>query len=183
MSLANAASRLPLVDPATATGDAKAVLDQAKATFGAVPNMVRAMANSPAAARVFLDAFKSLGAGVLNGKEREAIAIAVAQVNGCDYCLSAHTAIGKMHGLTGDQLASARRGNVGDARIDAVLTLALAVVERKGHLTDADLASARSASLDNAAIAEVVAHVAISFYTNYFNHVANPPIEFPVVRA
>jgi uncharacterized peroxidase-related enzyme len=179
----SAASRLPLVDPVTATGDAKAVLDQAKAMFGSVPNMVRSMANSPAVARVFLDAFKALSAGVLDGKEREAIALAIAQVNGCDYCLSAHTAIGKMHGLTPEQMTSSRSGRTGVPRLDAIVALARAIAEKEGHATDDDLASARAAGLDNGAIAEVVAHVAIAFYTNYFNHVANPPIDFPVVRA
>ncbi|HEV7302392.1 MAG TPA: carboxymuconolactone decarboxylase family protein [Tepidisphaeraceae bacterium] len=176
-------SRLTLIDPATATGAAKDVLEATKATFGATPNMVRAMANSPVVAKVFLDAFKTLGGGVLNGQEREAIALAVAERNGCDYCLSAHTAIGKMHRMSDAQLTGARHGQTGDGKLDALVTLARQLVERRGHLSDADLTTARAAGLTDAHVAEVVAHVAIAFYTNYFNHVAQPEIDFPVVRA
>jgi uncharacterized peroxidase-related enzyme len=176
-------NRLPLIDPATATGPVADVLADTKATFGAVPNMVRAMANSPVVAKVFVDAFKTLGQGVLDGKQREAIALAVAQVNTCDYCLSAHTAIGKMHGLKDEQIAGARKGATGDATLDAIVSLARKLVDTKGHLSDGDLATARAAGLTDAHVAEVVAHVALAFYTNYFNHVAQPTIEFPLVKA
>lgn len=176
-------SRLPLIDPALAAGETREVLDSAKATFGAVPNMIRAMANSPAAAKTFVDAFKTLGKGLLDGRAREAVALAVAQVNRCDYCLSAHTAIGKMHGLKDAQISGARHGTTGDATLDAIVALARRVVATQGHLTDADLAAARSAGLTDGHIAEVVAHVALAFYTNYFNHIAQPPIEFPLVGA
>jgi uncharacterized peroxidase-related enzyme len=176
-------NRLPLLNPESATGPARDVLDQTKATFGSVPNMVRAMANSPVVAEVFLNAFKTLGKGLLDGAQREAIALAVAQANRCDYCLSAHTVIGKMHGLTPQHIAGSRAGSTGDVKLDAIVTVARRLVATQGHLTDADLASARSAGLTDGHLAEIVAHVAIAYYTNFFNHVAQPAIDFPPVHA
>jgi len=176
-------NRLPLINPESATGPTKDVLDQAKATFGSVPNMVRAMANSPVVAETYLIAVKTLGKGQLSGAQREAVALAVAQANSCDYCLSAHTVIGKMNGLNEAQVAGSRNGQTGDAKLDAIVNVARRLVASKGHLTDADLATAKSQGLTDAHLAEVVAHVAIGFYTNYFNHVAQPSIDFPVVHA
>lgn len=175
-------NRLKLVDPATATGEAKVQLDGVKKAFGMVPNMLKAMANSPVVVEGLMGVWGALAKGKLDGKAREAIAIAVAQVNSCGYCLAAHTAIGKMNGFTPEQTAVLRTGLVGDARLDAVVTLARALVAGNGHLTDGELSAARAGGLGDGEIAEVVANVAVNFYTNYFNHVADPALDFPAVK-
>ena len=120
-----------------------------------------------------------MGKGALSAKTREQIALAVGQANGCDYCLAAHSAIGKMVGLTTDQILDSRRGTSVDSKTDAIIRFARQVVEKQGRVTDADLADARISGLDDAAVAEIVANVALNIFTNYFNHVAETDIDFP----
>jgi uncharacterized peroxidase-related enzyme len=175
-------NRLKLVDPATATGETKVQLDAVKAAFGAVPNMMRAMANSPVVVEGLMGLWGALAKGKLDGKAREAIAIAVAQANSCGYCLAAHTAIGRKSGFTPEQTSVLRTGLVGDPRLDALVTLARQLVAGNGHVNDAQLAAARSAGLGDGEIAEVVANVAVNYFTNYFNHVADPALDFPAVK-
>jgi uncharacterized peroxidase-related enzyme len=172
-------SRIPQINPETATGKAKELLDAVKGKLGLVPNMTRAMANSPAALDGYLSLSGSLGKGGLSAKLREQIALVVGETNGCDYCLAAHSAIGKMVGLTAEQITDSRRGTAVDPKAEAVLTFARRVVDERGHVSDHDLAVARQAGLDDGALAEVVANVALNIFTNYFNHVAETDIDFP----
>ena len=141
--------------------------------------MTRAMANAPAVLDGYLSLSGALGKGALSAKTREQIALAVGQANGCDYCLAAHSAIGKMVGLTADQILDSRRGTSVDSKTDAIIRFARQVVEKQGRVTDADLADARIAGLDDSAVAEIVANVALNIFTNYFNHVAETDIDFP----
>ncbi|MBX9579020.1 MAG: peroxidase-related enzyme [Gemmataceae bacterium] len=172
-------SRLTQIAPESATGKAKELLDAVKGKLGLVPNMTRAMANAPAALNGYLQLSGSLAQGALPAKTREQIALAVAQANGCDYCLAAHTALGKMAGLTADQIRDSRRGTVVEPKADALVRFARAVVDTKGRVSGADLQTVREAGHDDGAIAEVVAHVALNVLTNYFNHVADTDIDFP----
>lgn len=172
-------SRLHQIAPEVATGKAKELLDAVKGKLGLVPNMTRAMANAPAVLDGYLSLSGALGKGSLPAKTREQIALAVGQANGCDYCLAAHSAIGKMVGLTADQILDSRRGTSVDSKNDAIIRFARQVVEKQGRVTDADLADARIAGLDDAAVAEIVANVALNIFTNYFNHVAETDIDFP----
>lgn len=176
-------SRLKQIVHETATGKAKDLLDAVKNKLGLVPNMTRAMANSPAALDGYLSLSGAVAKGSLSTKERERIALAVAQANGCDYCLAAHSAIGKTVGLTADQILDSRRGTSVDPKSDAIVRFALRVLVNKGHVNDADLSAARTAGLDDAAVAEIVANVAINIFTNYFNNVAETEIDFPKVEA
>jgi uncharacterized peroxidase-related enzyme len=114
----------------------------------------------------------------LPAKTREQIALAVAQANGCDYCLAAHIAIGKMTGLTTDQIRDSRRGAAVDPKADTLIRFARKVVEAKGRVSGAELRTVREAGYDDGAIAEVVAHVAMKVFANYFNHVADTDIDF-----
>jgi len=175
-------NRLNLVDPTTATGAAKVSLDAVKGAFGMVPNMRQAMANAPVVVGALMGFWAALGKGKLDAKTREAIAIAVAEANLCGYCLAEHTAMGQSHGLSVEQVRLFRTGVVGDARLDAVVKLARAIVRQSGHVSDAELADARSAGLGDGEIAEVVANVAVNYFTNYFNHVADPALDFPAVK-
>lgn len=175
-------ARLPLIDPARATGPAKDLLDAVKAKMGLVPNLTRALANSPAALKSYLDFSGALAGSSLSARQREQLALAVAEVNACGYCLSAHTLIGGKLGLKEEQVLDARRGLADDAKTAALLKLAQRIVLERGHVKDADLRAAREAGVTDGELAETVAVVALNLFTNYFNHVAATPIDFPEVK-
>jgi uncharacterized peroxidase-related enzyme len=175
-------SRIPPVDPSI-TGEARALLDGVQKSLGLTPNLYRVVAQSPAALSGVLGLTSALGRGRLSATLREQIALAVAQANGCDYCLSAHTALGRGLKLPDAEIALARSGQASDPRADAALRFAMRVIERRGGVADADLAAARGAGLDDAQIVEIVANVALNVFTNYLNRVADTDIDFPVVRA
>ncbi len=176
-------SRITTVNPQTAAGRPKELLDAVKQKLGLVPNMTRAMANSPATLDGYLGLGGALAKGDLPAKVREQLALAVSEANGCDYCLAAHGTAGKATGLTADQVRDARLGGAVDTRTDALLKFARRVVETRGKVADADLATVRAAGWDDGAVAEVVAHVALNVFTNYFNNVAGTDLDFPKAPA
>ena len=175
-------ARIHQVAPESATGKAKELLDAVQGKLGLVPNLTRAMANSPAVLEGYLGLSGALGKGSLSAKNREQIALAVGQANLCDYCLAAHSAIGKMVGLTPEQILDSRRGTAVDPKSDAVIRFARKVVDERGRVNDTDIADVRAAGLNDGAIAEVVANVALNIFTNYFNHVAETDIDFPMAE-
>lgn len=164
------------VDSAT-----QATLDAIKAKVGMIPNLHRTFAKAPAALNGYLALGDALNAGVLTPRQREIVALATAQSNGCHYCLSAHTLIGKGAGLTADQIADARRGKAADAKDNAIAALAVKLVDTRGMLPDQALTEAKAAGLSEAEVLEVVAHVALNTLTNFTNNVAQTEIDFPVV--
>lgn len=172
-------SRLDLISPDAATGKAKDLLAAVNAKLGLVPNMTRAMANSPAVLEGYLQLSGSLGHGALSPKVREQLALAISEINGCDYCLAAHSAVGKMVGLTSDQIQDSRLGAAIDPKTDALLRFARRVTEARGRVSNGDLDEVRQAGFDDGAIAEVVAHVALNVFTNYFNNVVETDVDFP----
>lgn len=174
-------TRVNLIDPAAAT-PAKPVLDQIKAAFGATPNMFRAVANSPAALSMMWAGFGALGGGKLGAKLGEQIAVAVADRNGCGYCLAAHTALGRKAGASAEEMAAAQSGVSDDPRTAAALAFALKVVEDRAHVSDADVARLRAAGFDDEAIVEILAHVALNLFTNYVNVAFDVPVDFPAVK-
>jgi uncharacterized peroxidase-related enzyme len=171
--------RISPVDPQAAQGKAKDLLDAVKAKLGMVPNMARAMAVSPSVLEAYLGISGALGHGVLPARVREQLALAVGEANHCGYCLSAHSAIGRRVGLSDQDVLDGRRGTSADPKADALLRFARAVVEKQGVVDDADVAAVRDAGYGDAEIAEVVAHVALNVFTNYFNNVAGTAIDFP----
>ncbi len=173
--------RIHPVDSATATGAAADQLAATKKLFGSTPNMFATAAQSPATLAAMNGFFAALGKSPLGGKVGEQIAIAVAQSNGCEYCLSAHTAIGGMHGVSAANLASARSGHSDDPKAQAAISLALDIVRTKGRVSDATLAAARVSGLGDGEIVEVVGHVALNIFTNYLNNLAGTDVDFPVV--
>jgi uncharacterized peroxidase-related enzyme len=147
-----------------------------------VPNLFRAVANSPAALEGYLGLNGALAKGALDAKTRERIALAVAEINGCDYCLSAHTYIGKnLAKLDDAEIEANRRGSSHDPRAAAAVRFAAKIVRERGHVSDADLTEIRGAGFDDAQLIEIVAHVALNILTNYVNEVAGTQIDFPVV--
>ncbi|WP_157246939.1 carboxymuconolactone decarboxylase family protein [Nonomuraea typhae] len=176
-------SRLALIQPGTATGKAADLLTGVQKALGVTPNMTKAMANSPAVLKAYLDFSGALAGGALPAAVRERIALVVAQENGCDYCLSAHTYIGtNLAGLSAEEAEAARHGSASDAQAQAALVLAVALVRTRGDLEDSDLKAAREAGLSDGEIAEVVGHVALNVFTNYFNKTAQTEIDWPLVQ-
>lgn len=176
-------SRIAAVDPATAQGKTKDLLAGVQKALGLTPNLYRVAGQSPAALDGLLALTGALSHAKLGPKTREAVALAVAQTNECDYCLSAHTLLGKGAGLSPEQIAQARDGGSSDAKTDAVLRFARALVDNRGHVSDAELAGLRQAGLGEDEIVETVALTVLNIFTNYLNHVAETDIDFPVVRA
>lgn len=174
-------ARLNPIDKGTATGKTKDLLDQVEKKLGFVPNMVRTMAVSPAVLEGYLGLSGALAGGALSPKLREQIALAVGEANGCQYCVSAHTAIGKRLGVTAAELEASRDGTSRYPKVEAALGFARALVERRGDVTDADIAQVRGAGWSDAEVAEIVAHVALNVFTNYFNITAGTEIDFPKI--
>ena len=174
--------RLNAIDPNVATGKAKELLDGVKTKIGMVPNLMRTFANSPAALEGYLSFSGALGGGSLNAKVREQIALAVADANSCEYCLSAHTAIGKMVGLNENELVASRQASSGDAKTDAALKFAHQIVVKRGELLDSEEQAVRAAGYNDGEITEIVANVALNIFTNYFNVIAKTEIDFPRVQ-
>jgi len=174
--------RIQAIDPKTASGAAAEMLGAVQQKLGMVPNLLRTFANQPAVLQAYLSFSEALAGGAFDGATREAIALAVARENRCDYCASAHSAIAKSLKVDGAEIDRNLAGRSADPRLSAILEFATAVVEKRGLVTDADFAAARQAGLSDAEISEVVGNVAHNLFTNYFNHVAETEIDFPVVR-
>lgn len=171
-------TRIDLVDPDQITDERAGTLSEIKGAFGLVPNMFRAVAHSPAALTSMWAQFGALGTGTLGAKLGEQIAVAVADRNRCDYCLSAHTMLGRKAGASAEEMADAQSGHSADPRTDAVLKLAAALVDKRGRLADTDLEAARAVGLGQEEIVETVAHVALNVFTNYINVALDVPVDF-----
>lgn len=172
-------SRLNVVNPVEANDKVKGLLGAVKAKLGVVPNLTKVMANGPAVLEGYLGLSGALGGGTLTAKLREQLALTIGEANGCDYCLSAHSASGKRLGLTDGQVIAAREGRSEDPKAGAALAFARRVVDARGKVTDADLFAVRDAGFTDGEIAEIVAHVALNTLTNYLNNVAETEIDFP----
>ncbi|MBX9927234.1 MAG: carboxymuconolactone decarboxylase family protein [Hyphomicrobiaceae bacterium] len=161
---------------------AQPLLAAAKKQLGSVPNLFRVIANSPAALEGYFGLNGALGKGSLDAQTRERIALAVAEINGCGYCLSAHTYLGKnLAKLDDAEITANRSGASNDPKADAAVRFAAKIVRERGHVTDADVSAVKHAGYDDAQIIEIVAHVALNTLTNYVNEVAKTEIDFPVV--
>lgn len=170
---------------ATAEADAEtaATLAAVKAQVGMVPNLYATLAHAPAALNALLAVNQAVAAGVLSAREREIVALATSQANGCQYCLSAHTALGKNAGLSLEQTRLARAGQGADKRAAAIAAFAKALVERNGQVSEETLDGFRRAGLTARDLLEVIANVAATTFTNYVNNVARTEIDFPLVSA
>jgi uncharacterized peroxidase-related enzyme len=168
----------------TAPAAAKPLLEAVNKQLGFVPNLFRVVANSPAALEGYLGMSGALAKGKLPAQTRERIALAVAQINGCNYCLSAHSELGKSFAkLSEAEIAANRHGGSLDPRAEAAVRFAAKVARERGHVSDADVQAVRMAGYDDAQIVEIVQHVALNTWTNYLNEVAKTEIDFPVVQA
>lgn len=178
-------SRIPT--PATIDDTPEAsrpLLAAVKKQLGAVPNLFRLVANSPAALEGYLGLSGALSKGALPAPTRERIALAVAEINGCSYCLSAHTYLGKNVAKLDDaEITANRSGASMDPKADAAVRFAAKVARERGHVSEDDLRALKLAGYDDAQIIEIVLHVALNTWTNYINEVAKTDIDFPIVTA
>jgi uncharacterized peroxidase-related enzyme len=175
-------NRVPLVDRHATTPDRKALLDGIDAAFGTTPNMFRAVANSPAALKSMWSAFGALGHGVIPPKLGEQIAVAVADRNACEYCLAAHTALGRKAGATAEEMARAQAGEAADGKTQAALRFALKLLNHRGQVGDADVQGLREVGFSDEEVVEILAHVALNLFTNYVNLAFAVPVDFPAVK-
>ena len=178
-------SRLPTPASIEASpAAAQPLLQAVKKQLGVVPNLFRLVGNSPAALEGYLGLNGALSKGALEAPTRERIALAVAEINGCDYCLSAHSYLGKnLAKLSNTEIAANRDGGSTDPKADAAVRFAVKLVNARGHVSDADIKVVKDAGYSDAQVIEIVLHVALNTLTNYVNEVAKTEIDFPVVTA
>ena len=166
----------------TSPAASQPLLEQIDKAFGTTPNMFKAVSNSPAALKSMWGAFGALAGGTLGARLGEQIAVAVADRNACDYCLAAHTALGRKAGATADEMAAAQVGSASDAATQAALNFALKVVEQRAQITADDVQALRTAGFSDEAVMEILAHVALNLFTNYVNVAFAVPVDFPAVK-
>lgn len=162
-------------------GKAADLLGNVKAAMGSTPNIFTTFANAPAALEGYLSLNGALGGGKLEGKLRESLALTIAGFNGCDYCASAHTFLGDKAGLDKDELQSNLKGQSSNSKTQAALTFATKILETRGHPVQSDLDSVHDAGFSDEEAIEILAHVALNTFTNYFNEAFAVEIDFPVV--
>ena len=176
-------TRLQAVNPETASGKLKDLFNGIEKKLGVVPNMMRTMGNSVAVLNGYLSFGDALSQSKIGAKLGEQIALAVAEVDQCEYCLSAHTYIGgKLLKIDESILSSSRQANTGNQKTDAALTFAQTLVRKKGLVNDEDVRKIFDAGYSEGEVAEIIAHTAINIFTNYFNNTAKTVVDFPRVE-
>ncbi len=178
-------SRIPT--PASinaAPAASRPLLEAVKRQLGIVPNLFRLVSNSPVALEGYLGVLGALNKGALPAPTRERIALAVAEINGCNYCLSAHTYLSKNVAKLDDaEITANRSGASNDPKADAAVRFAAKIARARGHVSEDDVRAVKFAGYDDAQVIEIVQHVALNTWTNYINEVAKTEIDFPVVTA
>ena len=172
--------RIEPIDPRDAEGRTRELLDDVHRKLGMTPNLTKTMARSAATLAGYLGLSEALDDGALSRREREQIALTVAETNGCGYCLAAHSAVGKLVGLSELELRDARRGSATIKREELILTFAGEVLRERGHVCDDALRRIRAAGITDGEITEIVANVALHVFTNYLSQVAGTEVDFPV---
>ena len=171
-------SRINTLSLEHATDTTRPLLEGVQKKIGFLPNVFKTLAHAPAVLSSYLQQSATLGKTSLSATEKEAIFLATSQVNGCDYCLAAHTVFAGKAGLSAQDILSAR-----DGQLNAFATLARQITESRGHLSNEQIAAARAAGINDSKIIEVIAHVASQTLTNYLNNVALTEVDFPAIDA
>ena len=174
-------SRITTVSNESASIEQRSLLDAIQSQLGMVPNFLRVFAHSPDALKAFLGLHHIADHGSLDAATRKRIALALAQQNECEYCLSAHTAIGRKAGLNGAEIEANRAGTSQDAKAAVAVKFARALVEHKGAVTNAELQAMRDADFSEADIVEVITHVGMNVLTNILGKASRVDIDFPKV--
>lgn len=173
--------RIVPLDIATADPQTAKALEDVRQRLGGLPNIFCTLAHSPTALQGYLGFTQAAESGRLDARQREIVALAVAQANGCGYCLSAHTMVGRGAGLDDAAIARARSASGDGSADDALAGFARRIVEARGWVDDADLQRFLAHSFEPADAIEVVALVAMNTLTNYVNHLAGTEVDFPPV--
>lgn len=174
-------SRITSITNETANPEQKVLLDAIQLQLGMVPNFLKIFANSPAALRAFLGLYGIANEGSLDIQTRERIALAIAQQNSCEYCVSAHTAFGHNAGLSSDEITANRTGTSQDAKAALAVKLARSLAEHTGEITTAELIEAREAGYTDADIVEIITHVGLNIITNMIGKASRVEVDFPKV--
>jgi uncharacterized peroxidase-related enzyme len=174
-------SRITVIDASNANPEQAALLAAIQDKLGMVPNFLKVLANSPAALQAFLGLHSISGSGSLSELTRERIALALAQMNGCAYCVSAHTAIGRKSGLSGAEVTAARTGTSEDAKAALAVKFARSLTENTGEVSTAELLEMRNAGYTDSDLVEIIVHVALNLLTNILAKSSRIEIDFPKV--
>ena len=151
--------------------------------LGVVPNLMKVLGHSPAALEGYLSLHSALAKGTLDIKTGERIALAIAEINACGYCLSAHTYMGKHVAKLDDaELVANRHGTSSDPKAAAAVHFATRVALERGHVSDVEVQAVKAAGYTEAQLVELVLHVALNTLTNYVNEVAQTEIDFPLAK-
>lgn len=171
--------RLNSVNPETANGRQKELLDTVESAFGMVPNTAKVMANSPAVLESFLGFSQAMGSAAIGEKLHNQVKLSTSETNSCDYCTSILSAVAPSAGLSADDILAGRTGNSEDRRTKAALAFANDVLESRGKVSDLQLADVRDAGFDDDEIVEIVASVVLGCFTNFLNNVADTELDIP----
>jgi uncharacterized peroxidase-related enzyme len=173
--------RLSPVEPNQVRPELLGMLDESRAGSGPAPDFLKILAQSRAASLAFLRVEETLAKGRLSVRQREQIALAVAEINGCKYCLRAHSVMGRKAGLTEQEIESARRAAAPEAKADQMLRFTQSLVLQRGEISDADLGALRKAGFAEADVVEIVANIALNVFTNYLNILSKTEADHPAM--
>ncbi len=176
-------TRIETLNPNTTTGKSKELFNAVQSKLGFIPNLIKVFGNSPATLQTYLSLGELAASGNFNNKFREQLALAIAEENNCNYCLSAHTAIGKMNGLTDEQTQQNRQGLASDLKTQAALQFAQKVTNKRGQVSSEEIKAIKDAGYNDGDILEIVLNVVANTLTNYVNHIADTAIDFPPIEA
>ncbi|MCE2571271.1 carboxymuconolactone decarboxylase family protein [Motilimonas eburnea] len=175
-------SRINLVTPEQANPEQQALFAAIEQQLGVVPNFLKVLANSPAALKAFLGLHTIANEGSLTPQTKERIALGLAQQNACQYCVSAHTALGKSVGLSADEMAANREGGSSDSKAAVAVKFAQALAEKKGEVSSAELLALQNAGYSDAEVVEIITHVGMNVLTNILGKASRVEIDFPKIE-
>ena len=176
-------TRIETLNPDTTTGKSKELFDAVQQKLGFIPNLIKVFGNSPATLQTYLSLGELTASGNFTNKFREQLALVIAEANSCNYCLSAHTAIGKMNGLTEEETEQNRQGLSADTKTQAGLQFAHNVTVNRGRVSDEAIKELKAIGYTDGDILEIVLNVVSNTLTNYVNHIAETVVDFPKVEA
>ena len=176
-------TRIETLNPETTTGKSKELFNAVQNKLGFIPNLIKVFGNSPATLQTYLSLGELTASGNFSNKFREQLALAIAEENSCDYCLSAHTTIGKMNGLSIEETEQSRQGIAKDSKTQAGLQFAQTVTKNRGQVSSEAIQAVKEAGYNDGDILEIVLNVVSNTLTNYVNHIAETVVDFPSVEA
>ena len=175
-------SRITMITHENANDEQNVLFTAITEQLGTVPNFLKVFAHSPTALRAFLGLHNIANEGSLDTLTKERIALALAEKNACQYCLSAHTAIGGKAGLSKEEIAANRLGTSNDNKAAAAVKFSISLAEHQGDITNTELLEIRNAGYTEADIVEIITHVGMNILTNILGKASRVDIDFPHVE-